>query len=165
MSRMMRSAPAALAVVTAVAGLGVMATIHTSALARADVCTNTDTNLVLPLEFGPCADVLAQEARWLTAITDGDVATVEQVLGPSFKHVNADGQFFDRAAEIASMEKLPFTMNPSEQMIDIAGDTAVIHGVNTLIQDGEVVARERFTDVFVLQNGSWMALSAQETEI
>jgi hypothetical protein len=56
-------------------------------------------------------------------------------------------------------------MNPSEQMIDIAGNTAVIHVVNTLIQDGNVLARERFTDVFVLQNGSWIALSAQETAI
>jgi uncharacterized protein DUF4440 len=101
----------------------------------------------------------------VTAITAGDVATVEQILGSNFKHVNADGQLFDRAAEIASTEKLPFTMNPSEQMVDIAGDTAVIHGVNTLIQDGEVIARERFTDVFVLQNGRWMAFSAQETAL
>jgi Domain of unknown function (DUF4440) len=132
---------------------------------RIHACEETGANLPLPLEVGPCADVLAQEARWLTAITAGDVVTVEQILGPNFKHVNADGQFFDRAAEVASMEKLPFTMNPSEQMIDIAGNTAVIHGVNTLIQDGNVLARDRFTDVFVLQNGSWMALSAQETAI
>ena len=54
-------------------------------------------------------------------------------------------------------------MNPSEQLVDIAGDTAVIHGVNTLIDNGELLATERFTDVFVLQNGAWMALSAQET--
>jgi hypothetical protein len=140
-------------------------TAHTPAIARADVCAETGANLPLPLEVGPCADVLAQEARWLTAITAGDVATVEQILGPNFKHVNTDGQFFDRAAEVASMEKLPFTMNAGEQMIDIAGNTAVIHGVNTMIQDGNVLARERFTDVFVLQNGSWMALSAQETAI
>jgi hypothetical protein len=119
----------------------------------------------MPLEFGPCADVLAQEGRWLTAITAGDVATVESILGQNFKHINADGQFFDRAQEIASMEKLPFTMNPSEQIVDIVGDTAVIHGVNTLIQDGKVNARERFTDVFVLQNGGWIAISAQETEL
>jgi hypothetical protein len=165
MIRVLRSAAAGLAVITVVAGLGVITTVRTTASAWADTCTEASANLPLPLEIGPCADVLSQEARWLKAITDGDVATVEQVLGPSFKHVNAEGQFFDRATEIASTEKLPFTMNPSEQMIDIAGDTAVIHGVNTLIQDGGVVARERFTDVFVLQNGNWMALSAQETEI
>jgi len=107
--------------------------------------------------------VLAQEARWLTAITAGDVPTVESILAPTFRHINADGQLFDRAQEIASMEELPFTMNPSGQLVDIAGDTAVIHGVNTLIQDGKVLTRERFTDVFVLQNGIWMAISAQET--
>jgi hypothetical protein len=32
-----------------------------------------------------------------------------------------------------------------------------------LLQDGQVVATERFTDVFELQNGQWMALAAQET--
>jgi hypothetical protein len=42
-------------------------------------------------------------------------------------------------------------MNPSEQIVDIAGDTAVIHGVNTLLQDGKTLARERFTDVFVAE--------------
>jgi hypothetical protein len=37
------------------------------------------------------------------------------------------------------------------------------HGVNTMTQDGKVVGVSRFTDVFVLQNGVWLALSAQET--
>ena len=54
-------------------------------------------------------------------------------------------------------------MNPSEQLVGISGDTAIIHGVNTLIDNSAVIARERFTDVFVLQNGTWLALSAQET--
>ena len=90
-------------------------------------------NIALPLEVGPCADVLAQEMRWLKAITAGDVATVESILGPTFRHVNSEGRLLNRAEEIATMEPLPFTMNPSEQIVDIAGDTAVIHGVNTLI--------------------------------
>ncbi|MFC9838506.1 DUF4440 domain-containing protein [Rhodococcus sp. NPDC127530] len=51
------------------------------------------------------------------------------------------------------------------QTVDIVGDTAVIHGVNTLTESGTVLARERFTDVFIQQNGTWMALSAQETAI
>jgi hypothetical protein len=33
------------------------------------------------------------------------------------------------------------------------------------MQDGKVLSRARFTDVFVLQDGTWMALSAQETSI
>lgn len=137
--------------------------IYAPAPARADTCSDAATTAPLPLEVGPCADVLAQEQRWLSAITAGDVPTVESILGPAFRHINSEGRLLNRAEEIASMEPLPFTMNPSEQIVDIAGDTAVIHGVNTLIQDGQVIGVERFTDVFALQNGQWMALSAQET--
>lgn len=129
----------------------------------ADTCFDAATGAPLPLEMGPCADVLRQEARWLTAITAGDVATIEAILSPTFKHIDSEGRLISRAEEVASMTPLPFTMNPSEQIIDIAGNTAVIHGVNTLLQDGQVKGVERFTDVFELQNGQWMALSAQET--
>jgi hypothetical protein len=101
----------------------------------------------------------------LTAIAEGDRATVESILAPSFKHINADGKLLDRAQETTGVEKVSFTMNPSEQLVDIAGDTAVIHGVNTLTDNGKVLARERFTDVFELQSGTWIALSAQETTL
>jgi hypothetical protein len=164
--RMVWTRAATLSVIIALAAVAAaLVTIRSPAVASADVCADAGANIPLPLEAGPCADVLAQEARWLRAITAGDRETVEQILGPNFKHVNAEGQFFDRAHEVAGTKKLFFTMNPSEQMVDIAGDTALIHGVNTLMQDGKVLARERFTDVFVLQNGAWMALSAHETAI
>jgi Domain of unknown function (DUF4440) len=140
-------------------------TVQPQAIARADSCSDVASTAAVATEGGPCADVLAQEQRWLTAITDGDRATVESILAPGFKHINSDGLLLDRAQEIAGLEKVSFTMNPSEELVDIAADTAVIHGVNTLIDGGEVLARERFTDVFILQNGRWMALSAQETTL
>ena len=154
------AATAALAVVPPV-----VFTVSPQAAAAADSCSDAAANSALAIDTGPCADVLAQERRWLTAITDGDRATVESILAPGFKHINSDGELLDRAQEIAGIEKVTFTMNPSEQLVDIAGDTGVIHGVNTLIDGGKVLARERFTDVFVLQNGTWMALSAQETAL
>jgi hypothetical protein len=144
----------------------VVLTIAPQTTAVADSCSDAASNLPRALDSGPCADVLAQERRWLTAITDGDRETVESILAPSFKHINSDGELLDRPSEIASLQKTSFTMNPSEQLVDISGDTAVIHGVNTLIDDGgAVLARERFTDVFQLQNGMWLALSAQETAL
>ena len=106
--------------------------------------------------------MLAQEARWLTAITAGDVATVEPILGPTFRHVTAEGEVFDRAQEIAAMTPLDVEFAASDQIVDVYGDTAVIHGINTVTQGGEVVARERFIDVFFLQNGVWKAMAAQE---
>ncbi|WP_256973364.1 nuclear transport factor 2 family protein [Rhodococcus sp. NCIMB 12038] len=109
--------------------------------------------------------VLAQEARWLTAITAGDRDTIESILGPDFKHITSEGRLLGRDEEIASIVPVAFTMNATGQVVDIVGDTAVIHGVNTVTESGNVLARERFTDVFVKQDGTWMALSAQETSI
>jgi hypothetical protein len=139
--------------------------VATPAVSRADTCAEGGAGLPLPIEAPPCSDVLAQEARWLTAIVSGDRQTIEAILSPTFRHVNADGQMFDRGQEIAAMEPLPFTFQASDQFVDVAGDTAVIHGINTVVQDGKVLERERFTDVFALQNGVWMALSAQETKL
>jgi hypothetical protein len=139
--------------------------VATPAVSRADTCAEGGAGLPLPIEAPPCSDVLAQEARWLTAIVSGDRQTIETILSPTFRHVNADGQMFDRGQEIAAMEPLPFTFQASDQFVDVAGDTAVIHGINTVVQDGKVLERERFTDVFALQNGVWMALSAQETKL
>jgi hypothetical protein len=140
-------------------------TAQPQATALADGCSDVASTAAMAIDSGPCADVLAQERRWLTAITDGDRTTVESILAPGFKHINSHGLLLDRGQEIAGLEKVSFTMNPSDQLIDIAGDTAVIHGVNTLVDGGEVVARERFTDVLQLQNGTWLALSAQETTL
>jgi hypothetical protein len=117
------------------------------------------------VEVPPCSDVLAQEARWLVAITAGDVAAVDSILAPTYRHVNADGQIFDRAQKLATTAPLPITFDASDQVVDIAGGTAVIHGINTLVQGSKVLDRQRFTDVFVLQNGAWMALAAHEAKL
>ena len=111
--------------------------------------------------------VLAQEARWLTAIVAGDRATVASILSeqPEFTHVTADGELVYRAAELAATQKQPFTMKPSDQTVDFAGEVAIVHGVNTIAQPNHPVERVRFTDVFVRQNGHWKAVSAQETSI
>ena len=149
---------------TLVGAATALAVIGSPGVAHADTCVDSGTGGPLPLEAAPCADVLAQEARWLTAITSGDVATVDSILSPTYRHVNAAGEMFDRARELATTELLNITFNASDQFVDIAGDTAVIHGANTLMQGGKVKDRQRFSDVFVLQNGVWKALSAQETK-
>jgi hypothetical protein len=153
--------PAATAVTAVTALFAVAGVVHPITVARADTCSDAAGGTPLPIDS--CSDVLAQEARWLTAITDGDRPTIDSILGVTFKHITSQGVLLDRDAEMAGIVEEPFTMNPTEQMVDIAGDTAVIHGVNTLIQSGRVLAKERFTDVFMLQNGTWKALSAQET--
>ena len=94
---------------------------------------------------------------------NGDRKTIAAILSPSYKHITVHGQLLDRAAELAGTTKESFTMNPSEETVDFAGNAAIVHGLNTISQSGKVLALVRFTDVFVEQNGTWLALSAQET--
>ena len=88
--------------------------------------------------------VLRQSTSWLNAIVGGDAKIVGSILSPNFTHI---------------------TSNASEQTVDFAGDAAVVHGLNTLVQSGKTLARERYTNVYVKENGTWMVLSAQETQI
>ncbi|MDT5248996.1 MAG: hypothetical protein QOJ28_1630, partial [Mycobacterium sp.] len=69
MSRTARVAVRAVLVGAATAA----AVVVTPAIAQADTCVDSGTGAPLALDAPPCADVLAQEARWLTAITAGDV--------------------------------------------------------------------------------------------
>jgi hypothetical protein len=63
----------------------------------------------------PEAAVLSQEARWLTAIVNGDRKTITSILSTNFKHITARGKLLDRAQELASMDIEPFTMNATER--------------------------------------------------
>jgi Domain of unknown function (DUF4440) len=116
---MTRSVAANCAVISALVALpGAAFAVHPGATASADSCTDSASGIPLPRDAGTCADVLAQEIQWLTAITDGDRATVETILAPDFTHIRSDGTLADRAQEIASVEKPSFTMNPSDQLVD-----------------------------------------------
>ena len=48
--------------------------------------------------------------------------------------------------------------------LTIAAAYVKSHGINTITQDGNVVGHERFTDVFIKQDGKWLALAAHETK-
>lgn len=113
----------------------------------------------------PIEALMQLETRWLTAIVNGDSKTIASILSPNFKHVTYQGQLLSRSDELQSVKKEKFTMNATDRIIDFAGDAAVIHGVNTISQSGKTLMRVRYTDVYVKQKGTWMALSSQESKI
>jgi ketosteroid isomerase-like protein len=156
---------AALVALAVAAAPTAIATICTPALSHADACANSASNPEMEAVPDPCADVFAQEARWLTAITAGDVPTVESILAPNFMHTTSSGQLLSRAQEVASMTPVSYRMNPSDQLVEFFGDTAVVRGINTITDAGKVITRERYTDVFVKNGGTWLAVSAQESPI
>jgi hypothetical protein len=112
----------------------------------------------------PTDDIIRLEARWITALLNGDKTTVAAILSPSFQHILNNGTVIDRAKELASITKEPFAMALSEQTVDFdsTGNAAVLHGLDTITQPGKTTRHQRFTDVFFKENGTWMAVSAQE---
>jgi hypothetical protein len=110
--------------------------------------------------------VLGVEQRWLTAIARRDERALGTILGDDFVHVNYLGRMTYRQAELAAVRRLkPYMQKTSEQTVDFTGDAAIVRGINTIARAGKTVLRLRYTDVYALRNGRWVAVSAQETAI
>ncbi|HEX3458093.1 MAG TPA: nuclear transport factor 2 family protein [Candidatus Baltobacteraceae bacterium] len=112
-------------------------------------------------------EVIGLEARWIDAILNGDRNAVAAILSERFKHITKDGVVVDRAQELAGIKKEQFKIALSEQTVDLnpGGDSAVLHGLDTITEPGKPTKRQRFTDVFFKENGSWLAISAQENVV
>jgi hypothetical protein len=110
------------------------------------------------------AAILRQDARWLDALMKGDRATVASLLAPGYKHINSSGTLLDREQELATASEPAGPMKWTDLTITLSGNTGIVHGLNTMAASGKTV-RERFTDVFVNQNGTWLAIAAQETTV
>ena len=88
---------------------------------------------------------------------------MESILAPNFMHTTSEGQLLTREQEIASTKPVSYRMNASDHSVEFSGDAALVRGLNTITDAGKVIARVRFTDVFVNDNGIWQAVSAQES--
>lgn len=112
----------------------------------------------------PQAAVARQGTRWLTALINGDRATIDSLLAPNYQHITSDGQLLNRAAELAAANEKAPAMKWTDQTYDFEGNVCLVRGLNTMTISGKTV-RERFTDVYVNHNGTWLALSAQESPV
>jgi hypothetical protein len=71
----------------------------------------------------------------------------------------------DRAEALAGIAKRrPGSNELSEMHAHISGDAAFARGLNTVKDaNGNIVAKVRFTDIFVYRDGAWHAVAGQET--
>ena len=102
----------------------------------------------------------------------GDVGTLDALLSPTYTHVDAYGDFHDRASWLAyagqragRATKIAFR----EVATRLIGKVAVITGVNNVeaIGDPQAGARQdlvlRFTQVWVRREGRWLREVFQAT--
>ncbi len=106
------------------------------------------------------------EQRWLDALVRRDQATVAEILAPEFQDTMIDGKVRTREQALAAVldtTRPAFSRFFGRLEVKVyEGKFAVAHGLTVLNGDKIREAHIVFTDVFVLRNGKWQAVAAQE---
>lgn len=109
------------------------------------------------------------ERRWNRAFYSGDVKFIDSILHDDFIATYEDGVRADRKKELeqaASFNQQIDTSAMDDFTIRIYGNTAVVWFTLRLvgpIQGKPVAITLRYTDVWVLRDGTWTCVSSQST--
>ncbi|MFZ0201443.1 MAG: nuclear transport factor 2 family protein, partial [Candidatus Sulfotelmatobacter sp.] len=113
--------------------------------------------------------IVSLENAWNQAVQKKDASALNILLGAELVYVDFDGKLMDKAEYLASVRSQ--TLRPerivSELMsVHLYGAVAVVTGVYR--ESGEkkrkpYAFRERFTDTWIRQNGSWLCVASQST--
>ena len=126
----------------------------------------------LPLWLSPAfatgstrAQLLELEQTWMQAAQHRDTPVLQRILAGDYLDINYEGELRDRADALLApnLRMQHATQSLSDEKLRIYGNTAVVTGLGTLTDGGQVHAAWRFTDVFVKHDGVWRAVSSQET--
>lgn len=111
------------------------------------------------------AALLELEHHWADALTHKDSDAVACILADEFEDADVDGSLHTRTEALARIpQRKPWTNRLIEMRAHVDGNSGFARGLNEILdQDGKVVARVRFTDIFTFRDGRWQALAGQET--
>lgn len=111
------------------------------------------------------AVLIDQERTWAAALNRKDAEAVGCLLATEFEDADVDGSLHTRKETLDRIpNKKPGTNQLSELRAHVEGNLGFTRGMATLTDpSGKVVARVRFTDVFVYRDGRWQALAGQES--
>ena len=102
---------------------------------------------------------------YIHLVQHGDVQRFEEILAEDFLCSNPDGSLVDKKQFLAQTAR-PVTirdLTPQEVRVRILGDVAIIHArTSYTTADGEQ-RNGRYTDVWALRDGKWLAVSAHVT--
>jgi ketosteroid isomerase-like protein len=105
------------------------------------------------------------EQTWASALEKKDAATVGCMLAEEFQDVDPQGNISDRATTLAkAADHRPMHNELTELTPQVYGDFGYIRGLATATDtQGKIMARVRFTDVYVYRDGRWQAVAGQES--
>ena len=102
---------------------------------------------------------------YIRSVQDGDVQRFDEILADDFLCSNPDGSLIDRAAFLEQTAK-PVTIANLEfhdVNVRLMGDVAIIHARTTYTLADGGAGMGRYTDVWALRDGHWLAVSAHVT--
>jgi hypothetical protein len=108
--------------------------------------------------------LLSLENQWLHA---RDAETLDRILASDFVHIAPGGYVLSKAEHIAWFEKHTPPADRDVKLehvtVRIYGDTGIVNGfVVNIDSHSRGESRTAFTDVFVIRDGRWQAVNAQE---
>ncbi len=105
------------------------------------------------------------ETNWADALSRKDADAVGCLLATEFEDGDVDGSLHTRAETLDHIpNRKPGVNHLSELRGFVQGDMGFTRGLATLVDgSGKVIARVRFTDVFIYRDGRWQALVGQES--
>jgi len=115
--------------------------------------------------------ILTLELAWNQAVQEKNAKALEMLIAPEMVYVEYDGTVMNRAGYLASVAARSVHAEQilSEAMtVHLYGAVAVVTGVyrETGAKGGKpYLHRERFTDTWVRQGGSWLCVASQSTLI
>jgi len=122
---------------------------------------------------GPCppgqakdGNALIQiEQTWARALEQRDSSSLGCILAQEFEDAGPDGKLTDRETTLAkAAEHAAVHHELSELQPHVNGDNGYIRGLATAMnQQGGLVAKVRFTDVYVYRDGRWQCVAGHES--
>ena len=132
--------------------------------------------LLCPLAYGAAcpqgqakeeAALVQAEQTWARSLEQRDAATLGCLLADEFEDADPSGKLTDHATTLAGVATRRAGHNElSELKAHVHGDVGYIRGLATATDaQGKIVARVRFTDIYVYREGRWQCVAAHESLI
>jgi ketosteroid isomerase-like protein len=111
--------------------------------------------------------IAESERLWAESEATGDTSTVKRILAEDFVGVDPDGSFYNKAKMVADTRdsaKVFLSNHLDEVKVRFYGDTAIAQGKETWERRAGTPKRARFvwTDTWVLRNGKWQIVAAED---
>jgi Domain of unknown function (DUF4440) len=111
--------------------------------------------------------LVQNEQTWAKALEQRDSEALSCLLAAEFEDAGPDGTLQDRDTTLAKAGKhQPVHHELTEMRAQVHGDFGYIRGLATAVdRTGKVLARVRFTDIYVYRDGRWQAVAAHESTL